>query len=124
MFLVRCIKIEDNLYINYNEKKVSRYLTKVFTETTDAEEAIEELRSEFGIDLPESAKEDLKNMCNLSEALIARSTEAGRQEGAEQNKIDNALRMIAGGELTLEKIASYTDLPLEKVQELAAKKSA
>ena len=100
----------------------------MFTETTDAEEAIEELRSEFGIDLPESAKEDLKNMCNLSEALIARSTEAGReaglQEGAEQNKIDNALRMIAGGKLTYEEIASYTDLPLEKVQELAAKKSA
>ena len=120
MFLVRCIKIEDNHYINYNEKKVSRYLTKVFTETTDAEEAIEELRSEFGIDLPESAKEDLKNMCNLSEALIARSTEAG----AEQNKIDNALRMIADGELTLEKIASYTDLSLETVKELAAKKTA
>ena len=32
--------------------------------------------------------------------------------------------MIADGELSLEKIASYTDLPLERVQELAAKRSA
>ena len=48
----------------------------------------------------------------------------GRQEGVEKTKIDNALRMIADGELTLEKIASYTDLPLETVKELAAKKTA
>ena len=113
-------EIDEEANINYNEKKVSRYLTKVFTETTDAEEAIEELRSEFGIDLPESVKEDLKNMCNLSEALIARSTEAGREAGRQED----ALRMIAGGKLTYEEIASYTDLPLETVKELAAKKTA
>lgn len=113
-------EIDEYANINYNERKVSGYLTKVFTEATDAEEAIEELRSEFGIELSERAKEDLKNMCNLSEALIERSTNAGREEGRKED----ALRMIAGGKLSFEDIASYTDLPLETVKELAAKKTA
>ena len=55
-------------------------------------------------------------MCNFSDVI--------REEGIEQNKLDNALRMIADGELSLEKIATYTDLPLERVQELAARKPA
>ena len=67
-------------------------------------------------------------MCNFADIFEERGIIKGRAEGldqgAQQNKLDNALRMIADGELTLEKIASYTDLPLEKVQELAADKSA
>jgi predicted transposase YdaD len=71
-----------------------------------------------------TAKEAIKTMCNLNEVIEERGRIEGREQGAEQNKLDNALRMIADGELSLEKIAAYTDLPLERVQELAAKKPA
>lgn len=63
-------------------------------------------------------------MCNWADVIEERGLIKGREEGVEQNKIENALRMIADGELSLEKIASYTDLPLERVQELAGKKTA
>lgn len=117
-------EIEDDARINYNERRVSRFLTKVFTEKTDPQDAKEEMRKEFGIELSDRAMEDMDEMCNLSEALIERCTENGIEIGTEKTKIDSAIRMIADGELTLEKIASYTDLPLEKVKELAAQKSA
>ena len=63
-------------------------------------------------------------MCNLSEAIFERGELSGIEKGTESAKKDNALRMITDGELSLEKIASYTDLPLETVKELAEKKSA
>jgi predicted transposase YdaD len=90
------------------------------------------MEQEYKTEFPESMKEEMVNVCNWNEVFeergMIKGREAGilegRQEGAEQNKLENALRMIAGGKLTYEEIASYTDLPLEKVQELAAKKSA
>ncbi len=63
-------------------------------------------------------------MCNWADVIEERGLIKGREEGVEQNKIENALRMIAGGKLSLDEIASYTDLPLERVQELAGKKTA
>lgn len=41
---------------------------------------------------------------------------------AENTRCDNARKMIARGKLSLEEIAEYCELPLEKVQELAAEK--
>lgn len=63
-------------------------------------------------------------MCNWADAIEERGLIKGREEGVEQNKIENALRMIAGGKLSLDEIASYTDLPLERMQELAGRKTA
>jgi predicted transposase/invertase (TIGR01784 family) len=48
----------------------------------------------------------------------ALGVEKGISQGAEQNKIQTAKKMITMG-LTLEQIAQATDLPFEKVQQLA-----
>ena len=55
-------------------------------------------------------------MCNWADVIEERGLIKGQEEVA--------LRMIAGGKLSLDEIASYTDLPLERVQELAGKKTA
>ena len=117
-------RIDDDAHINYNERKVSRSLTKLFSDKLEAEEAIKELEDGFGIEIPNGVKEEMKTMCNLSEAIFERGELSGIEKGAEQNKIDNALRLIANGKLSLEDIASCTDLPLETVKELAEKKTA
>ena len=109
-------EIEDDAHINYNERRVSRSLTKLFAKEADADEAIKELEDGFGITIPGGAKEEMSEMCNLSEAVFERAEYL--------TKKDNAIRMIADGELSLEKIALYTDLPLETVKELAEKKTA
>ncbi len=49
--------------------------------------------------------------------------EYGDQRALEKTievKTEAALRMLADGQLTLEKIAEYLDLSIEKVKELAA----
>ena len=67
-------------------------------------------------------------MCNWADVIeergIIKGREEGREEGIEQTKIENTLRLIANGKLSLEDIASCVGLPIEKVQELATKKTA
>lgn len=43
----------------------------------------------------------------------------GRAEGKAENKIEIALRMLADGSLSFDKIAALADLPLEQIQALA-----
>ena len=120
--------IDDNSNINYNEEKIMKTLTEIFSEHSNKNDAITLMEKEYQTEFPESMKKEMVNVCNWNEVFeergMIKGREAGRQEGVEQNKIDNALRLIANGKLSLEDIASCVDLPLEKVQELAAKKSA
>ena len=55
---------------------------------------------------------------------MCRAFEETRREGAFQHAIEMALRMIKDGALPLDKVAQYSGLPLEKVQELAGAKTA
>lgn len=48
----------------------------------------------------------------------------GRAEGEMKHAIDTAIKMIAGGKLTMVEIAEYSGLPLEKVRELSGNQSA
>ena len=56
--------------------------------------------------------------------FMCRAFEETRNEGKYQEKIETAMRMIRRGKLSLEEIADYSGLPLEKVQELAGAKTA
>ena len=113
-------RIDDYSYITYNERKIMKSLTEIFSEHSNKNDAIAHMEREYETEFPESMKKEMVNVCNWNEVF----EERGMIKGAEQNKLDNALRMIAGGKLSFEEIASYTDLPLEKVQELAEGKSA
>ena len=124
MIILNLGPIDDAAYINYNERKIARAFTDIFSGDGNRDRAIEEMENEFGVEFPRTAKEAIDTVCNLNEVIEERGRIEGREQGAEQAKQDNALRMIADGELSLEKIASYTDLPLERVRELAKQRSA
>lgn len=47
-----------------------------------------------------------------------------RNEAVEKERIKIALKMIKDGTITLDKIAEYSGLSLDKVRELAGNKSA
>ena len=116
VIIVNLGTIDEYSRFSYNEEKIVKSLTEIFSEHSNKNDAITLMEQEYQTEFPESMKEDMVNVCNWNEVFEERGMIKGREE--------DALRMIADGELTLEKIASYTDLPLEKVQELAAKKSA
>lgn len=64
-------------------------------------------------------KEDEKGV-----EVMCRVMEKMRDETELATRIENALEMIKGGKLSFEDIAQYSGLSLEKVKELAEKKSA
>ena len=55
---------------------------------------------------------------DIRRVALAEGKQIGLQEGAEQNKIETAKKLLQDN-LPIEQIVKYTDLPLEKVQELA-----
>ena len=56
--------------------------------------------------------------------IVCRAIETYGEQMALRRAIENALSMMADGQLSLEKIAQYSGLPLEKVKELADKRTA
>ena len=52
-------------------------------------------------------------------AAMCKIMEDMRNEKAKEVRIDNALRMIKDGELSLEKIALYSGLSVDEIKELA-----
>ena len=116
--------IDDTASMNYNEKVIFGIYTDIFSGSGKSKEVIEKLENEFGVEFPRTAKEAIDTVCNLNEVIEERGRIEGREQGAEQAKLENAIRLIANGKLPLEDIASCLDLPLERVQELAAKKPA
>ena len=116
VIIVNLGPIDEYSRFSYNEEKIVKSLTEIFSEHSNKNDAITLMEKEYQTEFPESMKKEMVNVCNWNEVFEERGMIKGREEAA--------LRMIAGGKLTYEEIASYTDLPLEKVQELAAKKSA
>ena len=68
-------------------------------------------------------KEDPEGVGKMCEAMD-RIAEKRAAEAAYNRSVENALSMIADGQLSLEKIAQYSGLTLEEVKELADKRSA
>ena len=65
----------------------------------------------------------LVGVSKMCEAMD-RIAEKRAAEAAYNRSVENALSMIADGQLSLEKIAQYSGLTLEKVKELADKRTA
>ena len=55
---------------------------------------------------------------------MCKAMEEMRKEAVEKDRIENAMKMIKDGKLSVEKIAEYTSLALDKVKELASPKVA
>jgi hypothetical protein len=66
-------------------------------------------------------KEDEKGVAAMCKVMEDMRNEAARQ-AVEKDRIDNALKMLKDG-LSIEKVALYTQLAVERVKELAAPKA-
>ena len=80
----------------------------------------------------ETVSDKLETYCKKREAVgieegIKKGIEEGIKEGIKEGsataKRENAKRMIASGKLTMEEVASFSDLSLSEVIELANKKA-
>lgn len=99
-------------------------LNLVLLDNISPEEKTKELSERFSIHLTPHLENGVREMCNLSEGIEQRGVERGINLGKQEEKVATALRMIKSNTLSLEQIATFLELPLEKVQELADGKSA
>lgn len=109
------------IYLGKNHKVEERYeemdelmtpLTVLFTNNiNDANEKIRILDDEYGIKLTEESKEEVKDMCNLSEGIemdaldrgIVIGEKRGKKEGIREGKIEAIIELVKDGDLTIEK---------------------
>lgn len=68
--------------------------------------------------------EGVNKMCEVMDRIAERRAAEAAAVAAYKKAIDTALSLINIGKLTLEEVAMATELPLEKVKELASKKPA
>lgn len=124
--------------------KMMNMLHLVFKEKLSSEEKERILREKYGIDINAAGREALDSMCNLSEGIYEDGQEAGfakgltqgreegraegrtegRTEGLSQGrtegKVETALEMLKDG-LSFDKVAKYTKLSLQVIEDLAKK---
>ena len=68
-------------------------------------------------------EEGVRSMCATLEKMRDETAKKAAEQATEQTKIQMALKMIKDGELSLDKIANYTSLAIDKVKELATLQS-
>ena len=86
----------------------------LFSPTTTPEEKKRRLHNDFKIAMTVEFESEVREMCNLSEALV----DLGIEQGKEEKNMSLAQMMIQEKE-PVEKIERYTGYALEKLKEIA-----
>ena len=93
-------------------------LNVLFSASTPPEEKKQRLHNDFEIAMTVEFESEVREMCNLSKALVEQGIEQGRELGREEEKITLAQMMIEDNE-PVDKIERYTGYTLEKIREIA-----
>ena len=81
------------------------------------EEKKKRLHKDFDIAMTEEFESEVRDMCNLSRALVDQGIEQGMKQGVE--KMSLAQMMIEEKE-PVDKISKYTGYAIDKLKEIAA----
>ena len=108
---------EHIIYVNASMKSKDTALGRLMSDfyCTSANDMFYNELSER-VKIYKETEEGVNTVCDILEEM--------KNEAAEKRSIENAITMINSGKLTLEEIALFSGLPIEKVRELAGNKSA
>ena len=114
------VQFEDGehiIYVNGSLRAKNTALGKLMSDffCTKAEDMCYKELSDR-VRLYKETEKGVDTMCDIWDEV--------RNEGIEKNKLETAQKMLKVGKLSMEEIAEYSGLPLEKVRELAGNKSA
>lgn len=97
-------------------------LNVLFSTTATPEEKKKRLNDEFDIAMTAEFESEVRDMCNLSKALVEQGIERGIEQGIgkgiEQKNLSLAKMMIEGNE-PIDKIAKYTGYGIDRIKEIA-----
>ena len=106
-----------------SELEILDLLNILFSTSATPEEKKKRLYEDFDIAMTEEFESEVRDMCNLSRALvdqgIEQGIEQGMKQGVEKEKMSLAQMMIEEKE-PVDKISKYTGYAIDKLKEIAA----
>lgn len=76
------------------------------------------LNDEFDIAMTVEFESEVRDMCNLSQALVEQGIEQGIEQGVDQKNMSLVKLMLEDNE-PIDKIVKYTDYPVDKIKKIA-----
>ena len=102
-----------------SELEILDLLNVLFSTSATPEEKKKRLHEDFDIAMTEEFESEVRDMCNLSRALVDQGIEQGMKQGVEKEKMSLAQMMIEEKE-PADKISKYTGYAIDKLKEIAA----
>ena len=102
-----------------SELEILDLLNVLFSTSATPEEKKKRLHEDFDIAMTEEFESEVRDMCNLSRALVDQGIEQGMKQGVEKEKMSLAQMMIEEKE-PVDKISKYTGYAIDKLREIAA----
>ena len=102
-----------------SELEILDLLNVLFSTSATPEEKKKRLHEDFDIAMTEEFESEVRDMCNLSRALVDQGIEQGMKQGVEKEKMSLAQMMIEEKE-PVDKISKYTGYAIDKLKEIAA----
>ena len=115
------IGLSDEVPERKEGMELHRFLGTIFSETMTKEKKIEILETEYEIPMNRELKEEVSQMCNLSEYFIQRGIEKGIEKGIEQGIVVKKKQLIENmlrDDQPFELISKYAKCSIEEVRQV------
>ena len=111
------IGIAKNLPEKEEKYKLHRLLSALLSSSLEAEEKLDIIEKEYDIPIEDDIREEVEEMCNLSQGIKEKAFEGGYTEG-KQNGYAEAVCLMYESGLSIEQIAGIIKMSADKVNEL------
>ena len=111
------IGIAENLPEKEENYELHRLLSALLSSNLEVEEKLDIIEKEYDILVEDDIREEVEEMCNLSQGIIEKAFEGGYTEG-KQNGYAEAVCLMYESGLPIEQIAGIIKMSVDKVNEL------
>ena len=111
------IGIAKNLPEKEEKYELHRLLSALLSSSLEAEEKLDIIEKEYDIPIEDDIREEVEEMCNLSQGIKEKAFEGGYTEG-KQNGYAEAVCLMYESGLSIEQIAGIIKMSADKVNEL------
>ena len=111
------IGIAENLPEKEENYELHRLLSALLSSSLEAEEKLDIIEKEYDIPIEDDIREEVEEMCNLSQGIKEKAFEGGYTEG-KQNGYAEAVCLMYESGLSIEQIARIIKMSADKVNEL------
>lgn len=111
------IGVAESLPEKDDKYELHRLLSTLLSSNLEAEDKFEILEKEYDIPLQNDIREEVAEMCNLSQGIKEKAFEEGHESGKEQKLIRVVTRMYKA-QFPIEQIADIAEISVDKVKEI------